>query len=69
MAPLIRRDDAIHEGISNPRGDTVVIVNIILTVLSTLLVATRFYARIKVFRVIGPDDWTILAVAVWYLSC
>lgn len=64
MLFVIEERDGVDEGIPNPRGHTLVVVNIVFVILSTLLVAARWFTRVKIQRLIGPDDWFILSVVV-----
>ncbi|KIW67671.1 hypothetical protein PV04_06903 [Phialophora macrospora] len=58
-AALFKRD-AIDNGVPNPRGDTVVNVNIALVVVATVMVVARFWTRIVINHMLGLDDWFVL---------
>lgn len=44
-------------------------VGIVLPLVATVVVATRFYARSKQHGTIGADDWLILLAMVCLLTC
>ncbi len=43
------------------RGPQLILVNAILYAIATLAVGLRFFARAKIIRKIGADDWWMLA--------
>ena len=45
-----------------------VLVNLVMVILSTLIVAARFAARLSVHRGVGIDDWLILSVVVRFFA-
>ena len=63
MAIIFGRD-AIDEGVANPRGNTVVIVNIAMVTVAGALVVARFWTRVVVNNLVGSDDWSILGALV-----
>ncbi|ETI21969.1 hypothetical protein G647_06039 [Cladophialophora carrionii CBS 160.54] len=56
---LFKRD-AIDYGLPNPRGDTVVTVNIALVAVAVVMVVARFWTRIVINNMLGLDDWCVL---------
>lgn len=61
---VLSKRDAIDDGVSNPRGDTVVTVNIVLVVIAATLVIARFWTRVVINNMLGVDDWCVLAALV-----
>ncbi|OAL29503.1 hypothetical protein AYO20_09143 [Fonsecaea nubica] len=57
---ILLKRDAIDDGAPNPRGDTVVHVNIALVVVAGILVIARFWTRIVINHMLGLDDWCVL---------
>ncbi|KIW29238.1 uncharacterized protein PV07_05063 [Cladophialophora immunda] len=57
---MLLKRDAVDNGVPNPRGDTVVIVNIALVVVAAVLVIARFWTRIAINHMLGLDDWCVL---------
>jgi hypothetical protein len=49
-------------------GGTVVAASIVCFAIAAAMVALRFYTRIKIVRVLGAEDWTILAALVLSLG-
>lgn len=64
MAAMLFPRDAIDDGAPNPRGKTLVVVNIILVIISSFLVAARWATRITIHRKLGSDDYAILGALV-----
>jgi hypothetical protein len=61
MAAILIARDGVDNGIANPQGRILVVVNIVMMAVAALAVAARFCARIKIFHKVGIDDWIILA--------
>ncbi|EXJ69959.1 uncharacterized protein A1O5_07032 [Cladophialophora psammophila CBS 110553] len=59
MGAILFKRDAVDDGVPNPRGDTVVTVNIALVVVAALLVIARFWTRIAINHMLGSDDWCV----------
>ena len=64
MEAAIFRRDAVDGGVPNPRGDTVVNVNIALVAVATFLVIARFWTRVAINNMLGIDDWCVLVALV-----
>jgi hypothetical protein len=64
MAATLFKRDAIDDGVPNPRGDTVVNVNVALAVVATVMVVARFWTRIVINNMLGVDDWFVLTALV-----
>ena len=64
MHAAILRRDAVDDGVSNPRGDNVVTVNLALVVTATILVIARFWTRVVINNMLGLDDWCVLMALV-----
>jgi hypothetical protein len=65
MVPMIllsRSGDV--DGVPNDRGFMTFYVNLALVLLASLLVGTRFYARLTTIDSLGADDWLILGALV-----
>jgi hypothetical protein len=45
-------------------GGSVIAASVVTFVLTAAIVALRFYTRIKIVRVLGAEDWTILVALV-----
>lgn len=61
---VLSKRDAIDDGVPNPRGDTVVTVNIVLVVIAATLVIARFWTRVVINNMLGIDDWCVLVALV-----
>ncbi|OAP64664.1 hypothetical protein AYL99_00636 [Fonsecaea erecta] len=57
---MLLKRDAVDDHVPNPRGDTVVTVNIALVVVAGVLVIARFWTRIAINHMLGVDDWCVL---------
>jgi hypothetical protein len=64
MEAAIFRRDAVDDGVPNPRGETVVNVNIALVTVATFLVIARFWTRVAINNMLGIDDWCVLVALV-----
>ena len=64
MSPLLAIRDAVDDGAPNPEGRTLTIITIVFGALSIAFVISRWIIRIKIHKVIGADDWAILAALV-----
>ncbi|KAJ5120522.1 uncharacterized protein N7515_009910, partial [Penicillium bovifimosum] len=60
---LLTRDD----GMGAAHGQQALVVTAVLTALSTLIVAMRFYARLGLMKMTGREDWAILISLVFSL--
>ena len=56
--------DAVDEGVPNPQGHILVVVSAVFTVISVLLAIARWITRTRVHKMVGADDWVILAAVV-----
>lgn len=64
MSPLIAIRDAVDDGEPNPEGQTLTIVSTVFGALSIAFVISRWIIRIRIHKLIGADDWVILAALV-----
>jgi len=64
MSPLLAIRDAVDNGELNPEGRTLAIISIVFGVFSIAFVISRWIIRIKIHKLIGADDWVILAALV-----
>jgi len=64
MSPLLVLRDAVDDGVPNPEGRILAIVSIVFGALAIAFVISRWIIRIKIHRLIGADDWVILAALV-----
>jgi hypothetical protein len=58
FVPLTGKDET--------QGPQLIVAATLLWVLAASLVALRFYIRTKIVRVLGADDWTLLAALVCF---
>jgi hypothetical protein len=67
MGVLPFKRDAVDDEVANPRGDRMVNVNVAMVVLATAMVIARFWTRMTINKILGRDDWCILAslVSLW----
>jgi hypothetical protein len=64
MSPVLAIRDAVDAGDPNPQGRVVVAVSILFGIVATIFVFIRWITRIRVYKLIGADDWFILAALV-----
>jgi len=64
MSPLLAIRDAVDDGEPNPEGRILAIVSIVFGTLAVAFVVSRWIIRVKIHKVIGADDWVILAALV-----
>jgi hypothetical protein len=53
---------------TDSRAGTIIAVVIVLCTLTSICVALRFYARMRIGKNLGMDDWTTLAALVSFLG-
>lgn len=68
MSPLLAIRDAVDDGEPNPEGRILAIVSIVFGALAVAFVVSRWIIRVKIHKVIGADDWVILAALVSQIS-
>jgi len=59
--------DAAGGSVADRRGD-VIAAAVSLFVLAAAAVSLRFYTRVKIVRVLGAEDWTVLVALVFSLG-
>jgi hypothetical protein len=59
----------VHDpGDGDDRGPGLIAAAVLLFTLAATTVALRFYTRLRIVRVFGPEDWTILVALVLSLG-
>ncbi|ORY06132.1 hypothetical protein BCR34DRAFT_36029 [Clohesyomyces aquaticus] len=67
--PLVNLNDPKYlPSAEQARQDTMLVVTIAMTVMGTFCVALRAFVRTWVVRNFGPDDWAIVAAAIFVLG-
>ncbi|MCJ1246832.1 hypothetical protein MMC30_004041 [Trapelia coarctata] len=61
MSPLLAIRDAVDNGEPNPEGRILSIISAVFGALAATFVISRWIIRIKIHKLIGADDWVILA--------
>lgn len=47
------------------RGSSVIAAAVVVFAITAAVVALRFYTRVKIVRVLGAEDWTILVALIF----
>lgn len=64
MGVMLYKRDGVDDGIPNPPGDLMVIVNSALVAIAGVLTIARFWSRIAISRTVGLDDAFVLMALV-----
>jgi len=55
-------------GDGQDRGGDIIAASVVIFLFAAAAVALRFYTRVKIVRVLGAEDWTILVALVLSLG-
>ena len=64
MSPILEIRDGVDDGALNPQGQALVAGSFGFGAIAALLVVARWIKRVKIYKLIGANDWFILEALV-----